>query len=191
MNKRNKPATVLAIRAKYRTLANFAKPHNLNLTALNDLLYRRGAYDPSKRFPRKFTNGYFILQTIIKEGFQNELTQDGWDCSQIDLNFEAKLAIRKSTLNTDALCLPIPKYKAESLESTLRGVVDALCSLDDMYNCNFFISTIPEAGPIAILLTMENSIKHTNIAVKLLSDAFTDYEFNAQSSDVITIWEKE
>lgn len=162
-------ATTMAIKYNHVYVSEWCKQHSYNISAVNDILNRRGPY-MNMNVPNSWTKAYAILQTLIIEGYGEQLIVDGWDISLID--------------TTKPIQTPSPATKIIDMEQLCWTV----CELGDDYTCNIFISPTPDAGPLGILYMMEHNQKATETACIVLNNNYTNHSFYAESADVITIW---
>ena len=158
--------TSLAIQGNHKSITTWAKLHNFHISAVNDVIHKRGYYIPM-RVPNRPTKAYRILQQLIEEGYTKMLEADGWDCSKID-NKKFRPPVKRET-DFEKICWSI-------------------CELGDEFTCNVFLSPVPDAGPVAILFMMEHNGRATAIACECLNANYLSYTFCVESSDVITIW---
>jgi hypothetical protein len=171
-----KPQTVLAIKKSNRSVSAWAKKNKFTVSAVNDILHKRGYYIPMD-VPNDWTNAYVILQQLIKDGYSKQLEADGWDPKLVDINKHFELSTRAFL-----------KTKVTSLEEDVVTISSEVCELGDIYTCNIFLSPTPDAGPVAILFMMEKNARATRKACEFLNKTFIAYKFYVESSDVITIW---
>ena len=169
----HKPQTVLALKENCFSITAWAKQYNFSISAVNDLLHKRGYYTVMS-VPNSWTAAYRILQQLILDGYSKQLKADGWDPTLVDTT----------------KILNIGKTKATS-DNDLQAICWDVCELGDEYTCNLFNSPTPDAGPLAILFMMEKNSKATRLACKFLTKKYTTYMFYMESADVITIWTKE
>ena len=168
-----KSQTMLTLREDFGSSTRWAKKYNFTISAVNDLLNKRGYYT-TMSVPNNWTAAYRILQQLILDGYSEQLKADGWDPALVDTT----------------KIININKTKSTS-EQHLQTICWDVCELGDEYTCNLFNSPTPDAGPLAILFMMEKSSKATRLACKFLTKKYTTYMFYMESADVITIWTKE
>ena len=166
----HKSQTMLMLKENFGSATRWAKRYSFTISAVNDLLNKRGYYT-SMSVPNNWTAAYRIIQQLIIDGYSTQLIADGWDPTLVDTTKIIDITKTK----------PTPEHD-------LQAICWDVCELGDEYTCNLFNSPTPDAGPLAVLFMMEKSNKATKSACHFLNKKYIAYMFCVESTDVITIW---